>query len=294
MRSFRFLLPVALAFAIVFTTSCEKEGGVLTPIVTAPVLAADTMFNVSYGTDPLQKMDIYLPKGRTASFTKVIILIHGGSWSSGDKNDMLPFVDSLKRRMKDYAVVNVNYRLATLSGNNTFPTQENDIKTAVEYLNSKRTEYNISPKFVMAGVSAGAHLALLQAYKYPSPIKIKAVVDLFGPNDMTAMYNNPAPMSPPAAIAILMNGTPTTNLTLYQYSSPLLFVTTTTPPTIVLHGGADQVVQPSQATALRDKLTLNGVPNRYVFYPTEGHGWYGANLADSFNKIQDFLALYVQ
>lgn len=293
MRPFRFLPVIALAFLAIFTASCEKEGGVLTPIVTAPVLAADTMFNVAYGTDPLQKMDIYLPKGRTASYTKVIILIHGGSWSSGDKADMLPFVDSLKRRMKDYAVVNLNYRLASLSGN-TFPTQENDVKTAVEYLNSKRSEYNISPKFVMAGVSAGAHLALLQAYKYPSPIKIKAVVDLFGPNDMLAMYNDPAPMSPPAGIAILLNGTPTTNLSLYQYSSPLLFVTTTTPPTIILHGGADQVVKPSQATALRDKLTLNGVANSYVFYPTEGHGWYGANLTDSFNKIQDFLALYVQ
>jgi acetyl esterase/lipase len=294
MRPFRFLPVIALAFVTIFITSCEKEGGVLTPIVTAPTLAADTMFNVPYGTDPLQKMDIYLPKGRTASFTKVLFLIHGGSWSSGDKSDMLQFVDSLKRRMKDYAIVNVNYRLATFSGNNIFPTQENDIKAAVEYVNSKRSEYKISPKFVMAGVSAGAHLALLQAYKYPSPVKIKAVVDMFGPSDMVAMYNDPAPLSPPAGIAILMNGTPTTNLALYQYSSPLLFVTTTTPPTIILHGGADPMVKPAQAIALRDKLTLNGVANQYIFYPTEGHGWYGANLADSFNKIQDFLALYVQ
>jgi acetyl esterase/lipase len=294
MRPFRFLLVIALASVIIFNTSCEKEGGVLATITTPASLAADTMFNVPYGTDPLQKMDIYLPKGRSVSATKVMVLIHGGSWSAGDKTDMLPFIDSLKRRMKDYAFVNVNYRLAGAGGSNTFPTQENDIKAAVEYLNGKRTEYNISPKFVMAGVSAGAHLALLQAYKYPSPLKIKAVVDFFGPNDMTAMYNDPAPMAPAAGIAILLNGTPATNLPLYQYSSPIQFVTTTTPPTIILHGGADQMVKPVQATTLRDKLNLNGVANSYVFYPTEGHGWLGANLTDSFNKMQNFLNLYVQ
>jgi acetyl esterase/lipase len=43
--------------------------------------------NVSYGTDASQKMDIYLPPGRTTAATKAIILIHGGGWSSGDKSD---------------------------------------------------------------------------------------------------------------------------------------------------------------------------------------------------------------
>ena len=63
---------------------------------------------------------------------------------------------------------------------------------------------------------------------------------------------------------------------------------------MILHGGTDIVVSPSQSILLNNKLTVAGVSRQYVFYPTEGHGWVGANLTDSFNKIQAFLAAYVQ
>src|SRR5678815_363156 len=59
-------------------------------------LAATTTLNVAYGTDPLQKIDIYLPAGRTTATTKVIIMIHGGAWISGDKAELNAYVDTLK------------------------------------------------------------------------------------------------------------------------------------------------------------------------------------------------------
>ncbi len=46
---------------------------------------------------------------------------------------------------------------------------------------------------------------------------------------------------------------------------------------------------PFGETLRRRKLTNNGVINQYVLYPNEGHGWQGANLNDSFNKIEAFL-----
>lgn len=266
----------------------------LTPLPVVQTLPKMTYMDVPYGSDPLQTMDIYLPAKRTVSTTKVAILIHGGAWSAGDKSDMTAYVDSFQKRMPDYAVFNINYRLATAAPSNLFPTQEMDVKAAVEFVYSRRSEYTVSPKFVMIGASAGAHLALLQGYKYGSPVKPKAVVDLFGPTDMIKMYNDPAVQSPAYLIAILMSGTPTTNASLYNYSSPIQFVTGTTCPTIILHGGVDDVVKVNQSTSLRDKLVLNGIPNQYVYYPTEGHGWTGANLTDSFNKIKDFLNQYVQ
>ena len=65
------------------------------------------------------------------------------------------------------------------------------------------------------------------------------------------------------------------------------------PPTIILHGGLDPLVAPSQSQMLKDLLTASGVPNEYVFYPNEFHGWSGANMVHSFDRIAAFLALHV-
>jgi dipeptidyl aminopeptidase/acylaminoacyl peptidase len=75
--------------------------------------------------------------------------------------------------------------------------------------------------------------------------------------------------------------------------SPINFVSSQSSPTMILHGGIDIVVSPSQSVALDTKLFISGVTHQYIFYPTEGHGWVGANLTDSFNKIQAFLAVNV-
>ena len=275
--------------------SCQKNNLDGTGIIVLPAeIAASTQQNIAYGTDPLQKMDVYLPAGRSAT-TKVLIMIHGGGWSTGDKSELTVYVDTMKKRLPDYAIININYRLA-VNATTTFPTQENDVKAALDYIYSKRNEFKISDKYVLLGVSAGSHLALLQAYKYTSPVKIKAVVDFFGPTDMAAMYNDPASVfAPPSSIAQLFNGaTPTSNPMLYSQSSPITFANAQAVPTIILHGGTDPVVKVTQATALRDKLISFNIPQQYVFYPTQGHGWTGATLTDSFDKIQAFLAQYVQ
>jgi acetyl esterase/lipase len=279
MRKLLFIISAAILLA-----SCQKEnGGGNTGAV-----AAKTELNVAYGTDALQKMDVYLPEGRSET-TKVIILIHGGAWSSGDKADFTPYVDTLKNRLPGYAIINLNYRMANGTVN-FFPTQETDVKAAIEFIYSKKTEYKISDKFVLLGNSAGAHLSLLHAYKYTTPVKIKAVVDFYGPADMVDMYNNPASiLVPPSAIQSVVGATPSTNLTLYQQSSPVTFVSAQSPPTIILHGGVDVIVSPNQSVALKTKLQTFGVINQYVFYPTENHGWLGANLTDSFDKITVFL-----
>jgi len=267
--------------------SCKKENN------PAPV-PQKTMLDVSYGSDPAQKMDIYLPAGRTKDTTKVLIMIHGGAWSTGDKSDFTAYVDTMKTRLPSYAVFNLNYRLST-GTTNTFPAQENDIKAAIDFIYNKRVEYGISDKFVLLGASAGGHLALLQGYKYNTPVKPKAIVDFFGPTDMTDIYNNPAsPLIPAATVALIVGATPTTNPTLYQQSSPITFVTSQSPPTIILHGGVDPLVRPAQSIALDSKLQTMGVIHQYVFYPTEGHGWVGLNLHDSFDKIQAFLVANVQ
>jgi acetyl esterase/lipase len=276
-------------FCLAFVISCQKEnngGNNSTPAT------EQTILNVAYGTNAEQKMDVYLPAGRTTTSTKVMILIQGGAWSTGDKTDFAAYVDTLKKRQPDYAIFNINYRLATTSGN-FFPTQENDVKAAYDFVVSKSNEYKVSQKIVLLGASAGGHLALLQAYKQLAPVKAKAVIDFFGPTDMVEMHNNPVnPLLVPV-IQTLLGGTPAINPTLYQQSSPINFVAVESPPTIILHGGVDPLVAVSQSTSLDAKLFTKGVVHQYVFYPTEGHGWTGATLTHSFNAIQAFLAANV-
>ena len=89
-------------------------------------LPAKSILNVSYGEDTAQRMDIYLPANRSFHSTKSIVLIHGGGWNSGSKNDFVTYIDSFQKRMPDYAIFNINYRLSAAPAN-IFPTQENDV-----------------------------------------------------------------------------------------------------------------------------------------------------------------------
>ena len=278
----KFILSMLVSVFII--SSCKKDDS---PEQDMSV----TMLNVSYGTNSQQKMDVYLPATRSTTDTKVMIMIHGGAWNSGDKTDFNEYVDSLKKREPTYAIFNINYRLANVS--DLFPAQELDIKAAVEFIYNKRQEYKISDKFVLVGASAGAHLALLQGYKYSTPVKPKAIIDFFGPTDLVDMYNNPPNALVQPLLVAVTGVTPTAN-TLYTQSSPINFISSQSPPTMILHGGTDIVVAPSQSVLLNTRLQTAGVIHQYFFYPTEGHGWVGANLSDSFNKIQAFLAANVQ
>jgi len=278
-----------LLIGLVALASCQKEPSV---VVTDNTVKAQTYLDVAYGNNAQQKIDVYLPAARTTTTTKVIILVHGGAWATGDKSDFIAYVDTLKKRLPDYAIFNINYRLASVTGN-LFPTQENDVKAAFDFIVSKSDEYKVSQKIVLLGASAGGHLALLQGYKYNTPVKPKAIVDFFGPTDMVDFYVHPADPTLLPELQVLLGGTPASNPSMYEQSSPINFVTAQSPPTIIFQGGADPLVPVSQSSSLNTKLQSLGVVHQYILYPTEGHGWIGANLVNSFNAIQAFLAANV-
>lgn len=269
--------------AFLFFVSCKKK---------EEANAAKTLLNVKYGTDAKQAMDVYLPAGRSTTATPVLILIHGGGWTEGSRSDLNVFVDTLKRRLPNYAIFNISYRLA-VNGQNLFPTQENDVKAAVEFIYSKRGEYGVSDRVALLGASAGAHLALLQAYKNLTPVKAKAVVSFFGPTELVQMYNNPPNPLVPLLLTAVTGATPATNLSLYQQSSPSTFAVAGVAPTLLLHGSNDVIVAPSQSLLLHNKLTAANVPSQYIVYAGAGHGdWDAATYADAFSKIAVFLKQY--
>lgn len=285
----KILIPVLLIMNIF--TSCKQVPG--EEFVNKKALPAQTLQNVPYGSDTLQKMDIYLPANRSSAATKSLILIHGGGWTSGSKADFVLYTDSFKTRLPEYAIFNINYRL--VNGGNLFPTQEKDVKAAVDFVSANAEKFHVSKdEFSVLGFSAGAHLALLQAYKYPSP-RIKAVIDYFGPTDLVAMYKKPWHPLVPMALQMITGQSPEQNAAIFEESSPAHYISQQSPPTLILHGGKDVVVNVSQSKLLAEKLRQKGVKHELFIYPNEGHGrWYGQSLVSSFDRIEAFLKANTQ
>lgn len=277
----KYITGICMALILV-ASGCKKKAD------STVVEQALEIKDVSYGTDPLQKMDVYLPAGRTTSETKALILIHGGAWVSGDKAEMNDAVTAFKLLLPDYAIFNINYRLATMSSN-LWPTQQTDVSAAVNFIIGKAGEYKFnSSKMVIGGASAGAHLALLHVYKNNNG-NFKAAVNLFGPVDMKALYNS-SPANTQLLLGVFMGGTPTTNTAVYNNASPLYAVNSSVVPTIILHGTADVVVPISQSDSLHNRLANAGVARQYKKYVGEPHGvWSTSNTTDAFTKTAAFI-----
>jgi dipeptidyl aminopeptidase/acylaminoacyl peptidase len=183
----------------------------------------------------------------------------------------------------------MNYRLA--GSGNKFPIQLQDIQGVIRFIEGKSDEYKVDVnKICLVGASAGAHLALLQAYKNNEDGRIKAVVDLFGPSDLTDLYNNhPVPEQVRYVLTTLIGKSLPAAASLYQQASPVNFISAKSVPTLIFHGSDDIVVPVSQSKALKAKLLSNNIKAEMTTYALEGHGWYGKNLQDTYSKTIRFI-----
>ena len=275
-----------LAFIGVLFLSCSNEDSELNS--EPEIIEAYEALDVSYGSDSNQVFDIYLPEGRTEN-TKVLFLVHGGSWVGGDKEDMNGVIDYVLQNHPSLGIVNMNY---TLAGANSppIPMQTNDISAVVNYITSNKTSLIISDDIGFIGLSAGAHLSLLWSYANDTNNQVDMVCSIVGPANFTdpAYYNSANPVF--QSMYILF-GNP--SIPFLESASPYHTATTTSPPTLLFYGGQDPLVPNSQGIDLDSQLTNLGVPHEFTFYEEEGHGWYGQNLTDTFNKISNYINQYL-
>ena len=270
---------VILFLGLLFGCSSSED---TVPAPTLP-LTEQNLTDVAYGTDPQQKMDVHLPANRTTD-TKVVIVVHGGAWVEGDKDDITYLADGMIAEFPDYAVVNINYRLATQSSP-AFPKQVEDMQQVIQFL--KDSGYTISHNYAFIGGSAGAHLAMLYSYKYDTGHDVKAVCDIVGPADFTDPAYVTHPLYSFAAQALL--GTANITPQLIQNVSPIAHITAQSPPTISFYGGVDPLVPASQGPRLKAALDAAGVYNEFNFYPNGGHAdWDETTNADVYAKIVAF------
>lgn len=275
-----------LAFIGVLFFSCSNEDSELNS--EPEIIEAYEALDVSYGSDSNQVFDIYLPEGRTEN-TKVLFLVHGGSWVGGYKEDMNGVRDYVLQNHPSLGIVNMNY---TLAGANSppIPMQTNDISAVVNYITSNKTSLIISDDIGFIGLSAGAHLSLLWSYANDTNNQVDMVCSIVGPANFTdpAYYNSANPVF--QSMYILF-GNP--SIPFLESASPYHTATATSPPTLLFYGGQDPLVPNSQGIDLDSQLTNLGVPHEFTFYEEEGHGWYGQNLTDTFNKISNYINQYL-
>ena len=154
---------------------------------------------VSYGSDPLQKVDVWLP--RSAGPHPVVVMVHGGCWTSAiaDRTLMNWVADDLRR--SGVAVWNIDYRGVDRAGGG-YPGTFADAAKAADQLLVSAAKLNLDTKRVVAvGHSAGGHLALWLAgrarlpatspLRASHPLRIAHVVSLGGLPDLEATAASP-------------------------------------------------------------------------------------------------------
>lgn len=249
-----------------------------------------TLKDVSYGyaENNENTFDAYIPENHTPD-TKVIVYIHGGSWSRGDKSEFpKQLIDELVGK-KGYIVVSMNYRLVK-DGKNLFPAQIEDVKKVIGFLSSQSKRYRFNgSEFALMGGSAGAHLALLYAYAHDPYKQVKTVVNLWGPTDLTDKSVR-ADGSDANNTVIRFLGEADPKAKICIDASPLLHLTKESAvPTISFHGVEDPLVNVSQAENLHKKLQSLGVLTQLELYPKEKHGISPSAAVDVFAKMITWL-----
>ena len=272
-----------LSLVIVLLVGCQKDED--------PGLNSNTainFFDMEYGSDPRQKMDVYLPAGRSKKSTKLFVWIHGGGWLDGGKAEFVEFKPWLDEAQDDYAYVALNYRLFDINtGSNPFPTQENDIQQAMMFIESKLEEWGVSNEIVLAGASAGGYLALLQSYKHNESGSIKAVVTYFPPTDLRELFG--FSVFTKLLLTGLFRGSPDQAPELYEEGNPLKYISASSVPTVFFHGELDNVVPIQQSYLLEGKLKERGVPFYKEYLPNQGHGFNEEIYKDLIQNTSEFL-----
>ena len=253
-------------------------------------LAAEVLPNVSYVDDSQQVYDIYLPEGRTSDKTKTIVLIHGGGWVEGDKEDMAGYVTLLQANHPDHAVVNLNYRLAVVPNTPAFPQQFYDVRDALTHLTAQSEDYQINPTYGFIGVSAGAHLSMQYDYVYDTTDQVKFVCDVVGPTDFTDPFYADDPEYL-IYLDFLVDESEYPGVTDYATEvSPALRVTAASSPTIMFYGNEDPLVPLTNGNTLDAKLSESGVTHSYTVY-NGGHGDWDAI---SYIDLQSHLSIFIE
>lgn len=229
------------------------------------------------------RLDIYRPEGVDLTDAPVLVQVHGGGWSIGDKSQQgLLLMNRMAAR--GWVCVAINYRLAP---KHPFPAQIIDVKKAIAWTRENIASYGGDPSYlVITGGSAGGHLAALAAVtpdvKEYQPdfedadTRVAACVPFYGIYDMGGVTGDKAAVQ----MRDLFLGPrifqldPRTDPEAFELASPIVHVGPDSPDFFVLHGEHDGLVSVRQARAFVEKLReLSPGVTTYLELPVTQHAF---------------------
>lgn len=250
---------------------------------------APTTYDYESKSGTQLRLDYYAPAAMGSNVAPpLVVVIHGGSWSGGDRTQL----PAMNRRLasQGYAVAAIEYRLAP---DHVYPAQLDDVHHATDWLRERHEELGFDPeRVVLYGRSAGAHLALLAAYTWRAEW-VKAVVALYPPGDLTWSWRNPSNplvLNTPETLSAFMGGGPDDSpeqADRYAAASPYEHVGPDLPPTLLIHGGRDELVSQEQSRRLAARLHEESAPVYLLALPWATHGC-DANLAGPSGQLTTF------
>jgi acetyl esterase/lipase len=214
-------------------------------------------------------LDVHQPP-RPGMFP-IVVQIYGGAWQRGDPTSHANFASWLAS--SGYVVFAIDYRHAPRW---RWPTLLDDVDSALAWVAAHGAEYGgDTSRVVLLGRSAGAHLAMLAAYR-PSALRVRAVVSYYGPADLIDAYRNP-PRPDPLRVReleeALIGGTPDQQPERYAEASPITYATRPLPPTLLIYGRRDHSVEAKYGARLGERLAATGTPVAYLEIPWAEHAF---------------------
>lgn len=211
--------------------------------------------NIAYRTDvgPSTVLDLAQPMFGPQTDRPAILIIHGGGWSAGSKNDMVYRALMIDYALKGYVVCNMNYRLVQEA---PMPACIEDVQAAVRWMKDNAQQLGIDPNRIGTyGHSAGGHLSLMAG--------------------LTAGVACAAGGAPPTEI-----GNPNIPWSQHPEWWPIGHIGKSKTPFLVLQGGEDPVVKPNLTEDWVVKMQKAGASVDYV----KVHGDHGV----AFDKQLEF------
>jgi acetyl esterase/lipase len=255
---------------------------------------------------PNQVLDLFLPEQPSDKPLPLMIWIHGGAWMGGDQASP-PVLYLVK---KGFAVASIQYRF---SQDALWPAQAYDCKAAIRFLRANAGKYHFDPDhFGAGGDSSGGHLAAFvgasgDVKEMEGDLgntnvssRVQAVVDWFGPTDVTLMGRQAGPHSmiqhdgPNSPESRLLGGPVQEKRDLAKTANPLTYVDKNAPPFLIMHGDNDQLVPLGQSVILAKALIDAGVEVTMKTLPRAGHEGPQFRTPESQRLIEEFLSRHLK
>jgi acetyl esterase/lipase len=236
-----------------------------------------------------ESLDVYEPDPLPSSPVPAVVYVHGGGWVQGDSAitaDSLIGQVASAVEAKGWVFVSIDYRLAPRF---RWPAQIDDAACAIRFLRTRSTSLHIDPFAIGAiGDSAGGQIVSLlglagrdasfdTASYTDQSSGVQAVVDLYGPTDLTTADWADDPLIQvyaPQAFGVTLGpgtpGSPTTDALIA--ASPVTYVGPHEPPFLIVQGAEDTVVPPDQSTELAARLRAAGDSALLVMVDHAQHG----------------------